>query len=95
MTAERGPSIVEFVRARLTEDEQVAVLSPPRAMRELAFKQVVCDQVLQAMGPAVVAHPWDEITACGLLPLAGVWSDHPDFAPRSWFPRLHGELRPS
>ncbi len=81
-------NIIEFVEARLDEAAWSAVAGEP-----LGYDQVcrIVD-VLRAMAMQVSAYldgsPTDQPVAAGLLPMAMIWSEHPDCTPALWFPKM-------
>lgn len=84
-------NIVEFVEARLTDEEHAAA-----AMADMQKHLRIVD-ALRAMCVSVVNQlevhnldPTDNPLAAGLMIPANVWCDHPDFAPVEWFPRMVG-----
>lgn len=82
-------NIVDFVEARLADEARAADSMPDPAK----YRRIV--DVLRTVAGQVVGHleandlePTDNPIAAGLLVPASVWSDHPDFDPESWFPRM-------
>lgn len=87
------PTIVQFIDARLSEEELAvadrADTDPVKVkrLRELAFFQSVTYQIrltLRQNRVPATDHPM----AAGLLILADVWREHPDFDLDVWFPTL-------
>lgn len=83
------PSIVDFVDARLDEESQAASAMPDPAK----YRRMI--DALRTVSGQVVAHlesnsldPTDNPVAAGLLVPAQIWSEHPDFTPTEWFPRM-------
>ena len=88
-----APTIIQFIDARLRDEERAVVglddQDPVKVkrLRELAFEQSVTEQIRhmlrQNRAPAT-----DHPIAAGLLLLADVWREHPDFNVDAWFPTL-------
>lgn len=87
------PTIIQFIDARLAEEEQVvadrADTDPVKVkrLRELAFFKSVTDQIrltLRQNRVPATDHP----LATGLLLVADVWREHPDFDLDVWFPTV-------
>lgn len=87
-------TIIEFVEARLADEAKAAGSMPDPAkhrrivdaLAAMAFSVV---NQLKSSGVALTDNP----LAAGLLVPASVWSDHPDFTPRAWFPKMIGEMK--
>lgn len=84
-------NIVEFVDARLSEeaDAAAAMPDPEKYRRTVDVLRTIAGQVVAHLDANDVEDPTDHPVAAGLLPVANVWCDHPDFAPSTeWFPRM-------
>lgn len=84
-------NIIEFVDARLSEEGAAAneMPDPEKHKRTVDALRAVADQIVAHLEANDVDDPTDHPVAAGLLVIAQVWSDHPDFAPRTvWFPKM-------
>lgn len=84
-------NIVEFVDARLSEEAAAAnaMPDPEKYRRTVDALRTIAGQIVAHLEANDVDDPTDHPVAAGLLVVAQVWSDHPDFAPRTeWFPRM-------
>lgn len=83
-------NIIDFIEHRLTEEEHAATEMPDMAkhLRIIDGLRAACSGIVlyfeQHPDETIIDNP----LAAGLLPIAGVWSDHPDFAVAVWFPRM-------
>jgi hypothetical protein len=84
-------NIVEFVDARLSEEADAAnaMPNPEKHRRTVDALRTVAGQIVAHLEANDVEDPTDHPVAAGLLVVAQVWSDHPDFQPRTvWFPKM-------
>lgn len=87
-------TIIEFVDARLIDAELHASQSAnmEQMQRDVDFKRQVWGQIKLWFD----SNPDEEVTdhplAAGLIPLAHIWCDHPDYQPRDWFPHMIEKL---
>ena len=87
-------TIVEFIEERL-KDEAAAAESMPDPAKH---RRIV--DALAMMSVPIVEHlearnlpPTDNPLAAGLLVIAQVWTEHPDFDAQRWFPRMTGQVK--
>lgn len=88
------PTVIQFIDARLAEEELAVGAGEDeqdpvkvKRMRELAFFRSVTDQIRHVLRQNRVPAT-DHPLATGLLLIADIWREHPDFDVDVWFPTV-------